>query len=565
MNFQLINDEPVSCDTLGRKQLVKGLVAAVKECETPFVLAINGQWGSGKTSILKCMEHEINVEKSKNFRSVWFSPWKFQFEDSPAVSLLQQIRHTAIKEKWISTDRLKKEVSKLLNIVGTLAGEIVFKAVTGQSVSTADIMNQGAAFEEKYFEAKQLTSRMQDEFKKVIDELVGKNGRLIFFIDDLDRCRTDNALRLLEALKLFFNAPNCVYVVAIDMENLVENLQMESKLHRPKDYLEKIFQMVYTFPQPGFEVSAALVKGLLEKSTPSLFEPVGPIWAKTYLADFLGHTPRALKHFCNRFIMESALVKESLGKDYDPARHIFLQLLQHCFPNVYRWFQSECLLVVNSDPKTVYDNFIYKCCIYFNGEVGQLMIEREPFESYFKHMPFLTLESPLEAPYIVVTVTFRNAVDRGVLCIENHKRNGGIARGTNLSEEKNLAGVILRNLNLGFCMLDRSNFEGADFSKTDLSYADCSRSLFKNATFIGAKTQKTLFRSADLEDITFEGADFAEADFTGAKSSAEFKEYIKPDPTHNNSTVEDLTFAADNDSPPDEMNRGNDAQNQEND
>ena len=93
---------------------------------------------------------------------------------------------------------------------------------------------------------------MHEEFQKAIKELTGgKKGRLILFIDDLDRCCTENALRLLEALKLFLNSENCVYVMAVDMENLSRHLTEESKISNPREYMRKIFQLVYTLPPPG--------------------------------------------------------------------------------------------------------------------------------------------------------------------------------------------------------------------------------------------------------------------------------------------------------------------------
>ncbi|MCP4218140.1 MAG: hypothetical protein GY765_26115 [bacterium] len=180
----LCNDEPVKKDALGRQALVNTFADTVITCSPPFVLAVNGGWGTGKTSLLKCMEtalRDITFDTEyKKLRTIWFEPWKFQFEESPAVSLLQEIRRTAKEKNWFNWNKGKREASKLLTIAGSLAGEIVLKAVTGQSVKTKDIMSQGVAFEEKYFEAKQLASRITAPGTSAGDE---RRGRTLSFFD----------------------------------------------------------------------------------------------------------------------------------------------------------------------------------------------------------------------------------------------------------------------------------------------------------------------------------------------------------------------------------------------
>ncbi len=502
----LLNDEPVSIehDHLGRTRLVKALESAIKTCRPPFVLAVNGGWGAGKTSILKCLEEQFKKKGSGKRghynRTVWFSPWKFQFEDSPAVSLLQQIRTTAEQDGWFpSGAKSKREGLKLLDIVGTLAGEIVLKTVTGGAVSTRDIINQGAAFEEKYFEAKQLGARMQEAFRGAIEALVGKGGRLVFFIDDLDRCRTEHALRLLEALKLFLNAPNCVYVIAIDMDNLAKNLREVCKLPDPRDYLEKIFQLVYTLPPPLFEDKREMVVKLLETAHPGLFKDGAPACLKNDLADYLGDNPRKLKHFCNRFLLESGMMAESLGDKYNPVFHMFLQLLQVVFPTAFKLFRSSGCLPVNRrgekylGEKRSYHHFVNEWADFFNHKrkSGELCIGSGFFHEYFPYMPCLSRPSPLEETYKFVTLTLGDSAQKGVICLENHERNRKILSRGNLSDLEDLSGTVLRGLNLSYGLLDRCNFEGADLSNTDLSNADCT----------GASIELAMLNHAGLEGV----------------------------------------------------------------
>jgi predicted KAP-like P-loop ATPase len=84
------NDEPTSEDELNREQFASGFARLAETCETPLVIGLYGTWGMGKTSLMKLIEKSLDAEKT---RSVWFNPWLHQFDESPAVALMQTIVH----------------------------------------------------------------------------------------------------------------------------------------------------------------------------------------------------------------------------------------------------------------------------------------------------------------------------------------------------------------------------------------------------------------------------------------------------------------------------------------
>jgi len=543
MTIRLVNDEPVSDDGLGRKRLIEGLTAAIGQCDPPLVIAVDGGWGRGKTSMLKCLEKAFKDKKDKSIRTAWFSPWQFQFEEAPAVSLLQVLRETLREKTLFSIDRFRRKSSKLLKIVGTMAGEMTLKALTGFSVKSSDIVKEGWAYEKEYFEVKQLTTRMQEEFGKAIEELLGKDKRLVIFIDDLDRCRPANALRLLEALKLYLNAPGCVYVAAIDMDNLAQNLAGVLKTENPRDYLEKIFQLVYTLPQPTVEVEKQMVKTLLGHH--ELYKQAPPVLARVEndLAALMGDNPRQLKLFCNRFLLESAMLKAQMGDTYDAACHMFLQILQHCFPSCFRLFKQEATILGHENPKKDFDVFISKWLVILEGKLGALVqgdfqespvildnLEAGLFLDYLQWLPCRDNFSPgeksaREKDYTFVTINIIQAAKPGILCLENHSRNEKIKSGSNLSEYDDLSSTILRHLNFSNCDVSRCNFDNADFSGSDLSYADGTRSSFKQANFKTSIAQETVFKGADMKGVVYEGGTFPGADFQDAERDKDFEAF----------------------------------------
>lgn len=99
-----------------------------------------------------------------------------------------------------------------------------------------------------------------DEFSKTFADLVSEfsgcksdwvGGKLIVFIDDLDRCLPENVISSLEALKLFLDEAPCVFVIGVDrlvIEKAVQAHYGSAPGHMGRDYLDKIIQMPFVIP-----------------------------------------------------------------------------------------------------------------------------------------------------------------------------------------------------------------------------------------------------------------------------------------------------------------------------
>jgi len=95
-----------------------------------------------------------------------------------------------------------------------------------------------------------------ETLNETLEDVIG-DGRLIIFIDDLDRCSIDNTLDILESMKLIFNAKNTKFVVAADMKKLETAWALKHKgqtdpLHEGKEHLDKIFQIKLSLPPKAF-------------------------------------------------------------------------------------------------------------------------------------------------------------------------------------------------------------------------------------------------------------------------------------------------------------------------
>lgn len=292
------NDEPVVQDSLGHNVLVRRVGHRVLKCSPPYVVGVCGSWGAGKTSFLRKLwayldgEHRQEdgsfaslgthervsafIESSSDFEKllakrkvelVWFNPWQHQFEASPMVALLHEIRDRFSKSDkiWNGLEKTAKiglralfdSVVKFGAEVGGVGGAPKFKADV-QLPTASSVIELKKKYDEDDFSAQLASQQFRDYFELAIEYVTGEDGLLVVFIDDLDRCEGDVAYKLLEALKLHLNARNCVYVLGLDQQQLEQVIakalsgEKEVWRHRPtgRDYLSKMFQAMFLLPVP---------------------------------------------------------------------------------------------------------------------------------------------------------------------------------------------------------------------------------------------------------------------------------------------------------------------------
>ena len=257
-------------------------LVASAETETPLTIGVNGAWGSGKTSLLYCVKDMLDQPKGKDkkekhrfadgeekdFRAcktVWFDAWKYNEEKELLVALVRVILHAMHNDGFIS--RLKKWFEDPLQPSYDVAAMFVnaFQATFG---------GLGAEFKiqlnpDKYKEPSPFTQHtaffdyFNDAFKRLIalwihntndfSKVEDTKGVLVIFIDDLDRCLPEKTVQALEALKLFLDTHDCVFLLGADT-NIVQRA-VETHYRSlgimdgsARDYLEKIIQLRFDLP-----------------------------------------------------------------------------------------------------------------------------------------------------------------------------------------------------------------------------------------------------------------------------------------------------------------------------
>ncbi len=233
------NDEWTIGDFLDRRALVETTARIATTWKPPLTIGVYGPWGEGKTSTMRMIQRALDgdcqsrwdsghgqddgepVELPAELRrqikgTVWFDPWQYQFENSPASSLVRTIVQTAEDRKWITAS--DSGAFGFFKGVGLALGEGLLRHYTGGNVGVGDVKASiintiGPEALEKSF-----TELFQEKYCQAIDDILAEDPsqRLVVFLDDLDRCQGEYVVRMLEALKLTLLNPRCVYVLGAD-------------------------------------------------------------------------------------------------------------------------------------------------------------------------------------------------------------------------------------------------------------------------------------------------------------------------------------------------------------
>ena len=215
--YNSFSDIPTVKDEFMIDKYILGLSNFITGCETPLTLAIQGDWGTGKTSIMYQVEEKLKEKSSSNskrkIKTIFFNTWQysqFDMDKDLAVTLI-----TDLIDELEVTDVDKRENFKKSLAVITKSME--YLKLDFGILNIEKINNQLLKLisnEEKANNLKNLKQNLQS----IIDDFVKENNyeKIVIFIDDLDRLVPKKAIEFLEILKLFLDCRNCVFVLAID-------------------------------------------------------------------------------------------------------------------------------------------------------------------------------------------------------------------------------------------------------------------------------------------------------------------------------------------------------------
>ena len=301
--FGTVKDMPAEADLLGINKYTDGLSKFIMNCETPMTIAIQGDWGTGKSSIMKQVQNSLCKE---SVEIVEFNTWQysqFHMEDQLALSLISEL----IKELHGEQKLIEKVFTATIPILKELSSKAISKTGVNGEVVVANVIT---AFTNQVSGIK----KFKEEFQKLVDKKTCttdgddkvRNKRVVVFIDDLDRLSPVKAVELLEVLKLFLDCEGCVFVLAIDSELVIKGIYDKYneliQEDKGKSFFDKIIQVPFAVPTKQYDIRAFIKKSLEEdlKTFQDILDPnLNDI--VNIISNSLGNNPRGIKRLFNHY------------------------------------------------------------------------------------------------------------------------------------------------------------------------------------------------------------------------------------------------------------------------
>ncbi len=263
-------------DKLNREKYADFLIEIIKNSKNikrptdseSFVLGIDSSWGTGKTTFLDMLENKISTECINEYIIIKYDAWKSDLWESPFETLAYTIFDNSIFNYTDDKHNIKKMAKKVASGMLKKTAPIFLPPEVinlFENIKIEDIKafwDNNSIYNDFFDEYRQYSSNienMKTEIKKILD-----NKKLIIFIDELDRCKPDFAIKLLEIIKHLFDIPNVIFIFALDMTQL--SCSVESVYGKGIDatgYLCRFFDYITKLPQ--FDVSTYIDCIILEK------------------------------------------------------------------------------------------------------------------------------------------------------------------------------------------------------------------------------------------------------------------------------------------------------------
>ncbi|AZB29122.1 NTPase [Chryseobacterium balustinum] len=254
LELEINEENPFENCKLDRSKYAAVLTSIIENYSEGFVMAINNKWGTGKTTFVKMWEQSL---KNSGYETIYFNAWENDFDNSPLTALIGELKML----RPTDNQNFKKVISTAAKLSKNIAPALV-KAILNKYLDSeilVDTLTDSVKTGTEIFEdeIKEYADRKKSitDFRNELSQFVSKNSvgkPLIFIIDELDRCRPNYSVSLLEQVKHFFSVKNIVFVLSIDKEqlgNAICGVYNSDKIDS-SEYLRRFIDIEYSIPEP---------------------------------------------------------------------------------------------------------------------------------------------------------------------------------------------------------------------------------------------------------------------------------------------------------------------------
>lgn len=385
----LLSDEPIDSheeDFLSRSDEARAIAGAVLGTTGPFSIGIYGEWGTGKTSLLHHVKTLLEEKESDTdskllypyLVTVFFNAWQYEKDPAPLAHLAEAVNAAItrrLREAETPTDAVSRRAVGWLRSAHLAARSLAYAASIESNIEPAEELIKARRWQfwkwrpVLKFSAKDAIDRYEQLQKEVADPHskawkahVGQSvtssvlrsfranhtvldkvrpgvekriPRVVVFIDDMDRCLSDDAFNLLQSIKLAIAQPGFVFVMTLDpaaLQPVIDKKAIEAGHNAGTTskaiYLDKLVQLPYPLRLHDEQFAGFVDKIVNQRLKSMLVAPehmivaetnknVAPLWqAFRDLAGVLAvssqKNPRTLIRRINSLLLDARLAPQSV-------------------------------------------------------------------------------------------------------------------------------------------------------------------------------------------------------------------------------------------------------------
>lgn len=231
-------DNPISTaseDLLQRSKFVERIVREIDmiDASQGYVLAVMGQWGSGKTSVLNLVKESL---QNKEMIVVDYNPWLLSGTEALVAGLFGEI-NAHLKQRGKQYRSIAAKMLRYSDLIAPLAAI----PVAGSWSAT---LLAALGFAKKFRELRSVSVAAQKE--QVTKALRSLDHPIVVIIDDIDRLDRAEVREIFKLVRLTVNFPNVIYLLSFDRARVENALEEDGVPGRA--YLEKIVQNGFELP-----------------------------------------------------------------------------------------------------------------------------------------------------------------------------------------------------------------------------------------------------------------------------------------------------------------------------
>lgn len=331
MNY--FNDSPITApseDRFGIDSFAQALARSISEMSGPIgsTIALNGPWGSGKSSAVNLIRHHLHSLLGKEKLAIIdFQCWWFRGEEALTLAFLQTLYAALERSIGEKVKNLIPRIGKKLLQTGPVIGHAINLATGGPWGS---LVGKSVDFAKRFFTD---SDTVEVLFQRLSDALARQEKRFLVIIDDIDRLAPDEALLIFRLVKSVGRLPKVMYLLVFDRQ-LAEKAVNEKYPSEGPHFLEKIIQANFELPLPPRD---DLNNALLNEIEQRCGAPRDPENLRRFMNIFYDavspylNTPRDLIRISNAISVSWPPV----AKEVDLADFVGLEVIRVFVPALY--------------------------------------------------------------------------------------------------------------------------------------------------------------------------------------------------------------------------------------